>query len=463
MEHYPWKQKIETIERILASVLAAIGGFTALVCIWRRLRIALAQKGSDEEERLLGIIKKYKQLLGEEKRNEAKLEQEVERLRQLIERATDIYGRAMEAEAAADELKKQPQQQQQQQQQQQGDLEGGQHYESDDAVQSSTQMESPPHNSSAEASPHSREKKSSYHRLEDTDEEEESESLTGGSGGGLTRMSSLANLTDADTPTLPDIWIGYMDEKTDCMYYYNPGRGQTSWVEPDRKNNSILIHVDAVTMIRQASTEEAAERSREQLDELQKQGMQLLSAERERVSRLEQELSRVRMESLELQRLVVVQKRHEKALEKELNQAQSNQCSMGGKSSRSSKTSRSGSGSHFGAWDSEAKKERAAKDELDLEDIQLLVHSAFFQSEVREKTLKVLTDLWIEYSTPQGMIYWYNPGLDRRTLLRPQSGNVLNHLQAAQALEKGKGDRDKRLLNSLQLWETQSKQATLMP
>ncbi|GAB5366373.1 hypothetical protein AAMO2058_001138100 [Amorphochlora amoebiformis] len=59
-----------------------------------------------------------------------------------------------------------------------------------------------------------------------------------------------AALVDMDLPE--NFWIGYLDEKTDCMYFSNPARGITSWVEPDKTENIIMINYDcALRLVQQ--------------------------------------------------------------------------------------------------------------------------------------------------------------------------------------------------------------------
>mmetsp|Transcript_868 Transcript_868/g.1230 ORF Transcript_868/g.1230 Transcript_868/m.1230 type:complete len:130 (-) Transcript_868:153-542(-) len=102
------------------------------------------------------------------------------------------------------------------------------------------------------------------------------------------------------------------------MYYFNPALNKTSWVEPDRAKSNILIHVDAVQQIKEASSEEASERVQAQLDQLKNKGYQLLKQEHQRVCELENELKRLRGQRSNLQELVRSKLAEEVTLESEL-------------------------------------------------------------------------------------------------------------------------------------------------
>mmetsp|Transcript_28211 Transcript_28211/g.39242 ORF Transcript_28211/g.39242 Transcript_28211/m.39242 type:complete len:269 (-) Transcript_28211:12-818(-) len=251
----------------LLALSAAVGGLATFAWMtYKSVRVMFKTDGrkngdwkeQKETERLQAIVEKYKAMLGEEKRNEAKLAQEVERLRNKIQEATNAYDRIRKKPRGSD-----------------GTVQKGEHdLESNEADAMTTSCEA----GAAPGDENDKDNTKSSSRMPstpDTSRRSSSASATweptSSSPNGPcvrrsrrsqhSRMSSLATLRSADSEdfnsdSLPDIWIGYLDEKTGCMYYYNPGLNKTSWAEPDRKTNNILIHVDAVQQIKEASTEE---------------------------------------------------------------------------------------------------------------------------------------------------------------------------------------------------------------
>jgi len=88
----------------------------------------------------------------------------------------------------------------------------------------------------------------------------------------------------------------------------------------------------------------------------------------------------------------------------------------------------------------------------DLNSLYDLVQEAFIQSEVREKTLEALNDLWIEYEDTQGNYYWFNPGVNRRALRRPTGNTVLIHSEAVKSVG-GNDPKHERLRARLDHWK----------
>uniref|UniRef100_A0A6V3MTE6 WW domain-containing protein n=1 Tax=Lotharella globosa TaxID=91324 RepID=A0A6V3MTE6_9EUKA len=254
------------------TISAVVGGAAAVVWItWARGRDPETKTrggnvdrapSNEVDERLMSVVSKYNALLTKDKRNKERLqgaEQEIERLRRKVDEATRISERVLKE---------------------------------------------------AQESTESQGRRSNI--VED-----------------LTKsMTSVASEgsqdhTSTGLEVLPDIWIGYVDEKTGCMYYYNPGKGETSWTEPEGERNKILIHYDAVEAMQYASGQEAATQCKDQMQHLQQRSLDLLKAEQKRVSELQAELKKVRTESKQLQKLVILQRRHEAALEEALGKIQS--------------------------------------------------------------------------------------------------------------------------------------------
>eukprot|EP00466_Bigelowiella_natans_P002289 jgi/Bigna1/82584/fgenesh1_pg.94_\ len=106
---------------------------------------------------------------------------------------------------------------------------------------------------------------------------------------------TIETLTNAIDPALlSSIWIGFIDEESGYMYYYNPGLRETSWSTPSdndengEKKNLILVHHDAFKLMQSSSDNE--------LKELKEQGMDLLMKERQRVRELEACISKLKDE-----------------------------------------------------------------------------------------------------------------------------------------------------------------------
>eukprot|EP00466_Bigelowiella_natans_P006259 jgi/Bigna1/89969/estExt_fgenesh1_pg.C_590044 len=322
-----------------------------------------------QNERLHAIVEKYKIMLGEEKRNEARLEREIERLRYKIEETSKAYQEALgnstppegdrrpAKPVVANKEKKSNKEsghndgnQEPSNAERKNDLRNSDECDLDiqdltSSIKSQVSTQSAPPSVLSDGSELSSSATAIARR---------SSTSRGADGVGHKRMSSTFSLASFDSEDLglpdklPDIWIGYLDEKTECMYYFNPALNKTSWVEPDRTKSNILIHVDAVQQIKEASSEErllrqligvystvdlvvlvwgcgcgnvfsgASERVQAQLDQLKTKGCQLLKQEHQRVCELENELQRLRGERSNLQKLVRNKLAEEVTLESEL-------------------------------------------------------------------------------------------------------------------------------------------------
>jgi len=342
---------IGSSSRALVVSAAAVGGMATMAYVvyksyrkeaWSTKRGDAANNNLDEakeNERLHAIVEKYKIMLGEEKRNEARLEREIERLRYKIEETSKAYQEALgnstppegdrrpAKPVVANKEKKSNKEsghndgnQEPSNAERKNDLRNSDECDLDiqdltSSIKSQVSTQSAPPSVLSDGSELSSSATAIARR---------SSTSRGADGVGHKRMSSTFSLASFDSEDLglpdklPDIWIGYLDEKTECMYYFNPALNKTSWVEPDRTKSNILIHVDAVQQIKEASSEEASERVQAQLDQLKTKGCQLLKQEHQRVCELENELQRLRGERSNLQKLVRNKLAEEVTLESEL-------------------------------------------------------------------------------------------------------------------------------------------------